>query len=330
MDLRHLRTFVTVAEVGTVSKAALRLRIAQPALSRQIASLEEELGVPLFDRVGGRLLLSGAGERLLGDCRGLLNYARELGEHAQRLRLPDQGVLKVAASPHFIEGVLPDLLQRYAKRFPRVEVKVVDVVGPIVISMLERGEIHLAQSSVGLVGPQDRHIAARPLQSVEMLAACHPGLDLGKGGTVEIEKLAPYPLLHTGPEYVMRRMFDAACRLAGFHPNIALECRAPHALLAMAEAGHGVAIIPSAMRTHSYRLRIVRVAYRRKVLTQPLSILVDSRRPQSGYAVAFCEMLADYVREVFPITRPVEPPVRRARSSGGEPKSGKAGPNRAK
>ena len=75
MDLRHMRTFVTVAELGTVSKAALRLRIAQPALSRHISDLEQELGFKLFDRVGRRLLLTGEGEQLLSDCRGLLNYA---------------------------------------------------------------------------------------------------------------------------------------------------------------------------------------------------------------------------------------------------------------
>jgi DNA-binding transcriptional LysR family regulator len=82
MDLRHIRTFVTVAEVGTVSKAASRLHVAQPALSRQIAHLEDELGVRLFDRAGRRLLLTGEGEQLLSDCRGLLNSVRALGERA--------------------------------------------------------------------------------------------------------------------------------------------------------------------------------------------------------------------------------------------------------
>jgi LysR family transcriptional regulator, nitrogen assimilation regulatory protein len=65
MNLRYARTFVTVAELGTVSKAALRLRVAQPALSRQISAFEEELGLKLFDRVGSRLVLTGEGEQLL-------------------------------------------------------------------------------------------------------------------------------------------------------------------------------------------------------------------------------------------------------------------------
>ena len=77
----------------------------------------------------------------------------------------------------------------------------------------------------------------------------------------------------------MRRNFDAACRLAGFTPNNVLECRAPHALLAMAEAGHGVAIIPSALRIHRYRVRVLRVTYRGKPLNEPLTVLSDKRRP---------------------------------------------------
>jgi DNA-binding transcriptional LysR family regulator len=307
MDLRHLRTFVAVAELGTVSKAAERLHVAQPALSRQIAALEAELGVALFDRVAGRLLLSGAGQRMLGDCRGLLSYARELREHAQALRRPDAGVLKVAGSPHFIDSVFPEFLRRYAKRYPDVRVQLVDLVGLAGVGLLERGEIHLAQSTVSILRAGHQHIASHPLGPVEMLAAFHPSLALAKGGTVEIERLAPYPLLQTGTEYVIRRTFDAACRLAGFEPNIALECRAPHALLAMAEAGHGVAIIPSALRTGRYRLRVARVAYRRKVLSEPLAILYDRRRPQPAYATAFCEMLSLYCRKTAPLAKPVAP-----------------------
>jgi Transcriptional regulator len=78
MDLRRLRTFVAVAELGTVSKAALHLRISQPALSRQINDLEQEFGFRLFDRVGRRLFLTAAGEHLLGDCRGVLGQAGAL------------------------------------------------------------------------------------------------------------------------------------------------------------------------------------------------------------------------------------------------------------
>src|SRR5215207_11072244 len=99
MDLRHARTFVTVAELGTVSSAALRLHTAQPSLSRQISDLERELDLKLFDRVGRRLVLTSDGEQLLGDCRSLLSCAGAVGERARLLRGGETGVLTVAASP---------------------------------------------------------------------------------------------------------------------------------------------------------------------------------------------------------------------------------------
>jgi DNA-binding transcriptional LysR family regulator len=302
MDLRHIRTFVTVAEVGTVSGAAARLHVAQPALSRQIANLEDELSLKLFDRVGRRLLLTSEGEQLLDNCRGLLNYARALGEQAQVLRRGDVGVLRVSASPHLIEGIFPDFLRHYAARYPNVQVRLVDApAGGEAFSMLERGEIHLVQTIARAIDPGEQRFEIHPLAPMEMLAACHPKLRLGSGGSVEISSLAPYPLLQATPDFVMRRNFDAACRLAGFTPNNILECRAPHGLLAMAEAGHGVAIIPSALRIHRYRVRVLRVTYRGKPLSEPLAMLSDKRRPLPGYARVFCEVLAEHVRKGFPL-----------------------------
>jgi LysR family transcriptional regulator, nitrogen assimilation regulatory protein len=101
-----------------------------------------------------------------------------------------------------------------------------------------------------------------------------------------------------------RRLFNAACRVADVEPNILLESRAPHTLLALAEAGQGVAIIPSVLRTDRYRLRIARVTHRRKPLRDRYVIQWDKRRPMPSYAQNFCTALASYMREVLPITRP--------------------------
>ena len=321
MDLRHVRTFVTVAELGTVSSAALRLHTAQPALSRQIGELEDELEVKLFDRVGRRLVLTSAGEQLLSDCRGLLNCASAIGERAQLLRHGDAGTLRVTSSPHLMECVFPEFLHRYAQRFPNVQVRVADVVGSDMLGMLERGEVHFIQSLVRGV-PADDRFEGYPLEYIEMLAACPPGLRLGKNGQVDIAELTRYPLLQINAEFIIRRLFDAACRLAGATPDIVHESRAPQALLALAEAGHGIAIIPSAMRTDHYRLNIVRILCQGKPLREPLAILSDRRRPLVPYAKAFREMLAQYCHEVFPITRPT--PDQRPEPVGGRKRLSRA------
>ena len=301
MELREVRTFVAVADLGSVSKAAEVLHVTQPALSRQIANLESELGLKLFDRVGRRLLLTSEGAQLLQHCRGLLNYSQAVREQADGLKRGDAGMLRVSASPHLIEGLFPDFLRDYAKRYPNVQVRLVELIGPQIFTMLERGEIHLAQAVARALTPDERRFGAYPLAPMEMLAACHPSLTLGKNGSIEIRALAPYPLLQATDDFAIRRSFDSACRLAGFTPNYVLECRSPHALLAMAQAGHGVAIIPSALRVHRYVLRSLRVLYRGKPLNEPLTILYDKRRPLPAYAKVFCDMLAAHAKKLFPL-----------------------------
>jgi DNA-binding transcriptional LysR family regulator len=306
MDLRHVRTFVTVAELGTVSKAALRLRIAQPALSRQIGDLERELGLKLFDRVGRRLLLTGEGEQLLSDCQGLLNYATGVGERAQDLRRGDVGVLKVAATPLHIEGVFSQFLHRYAERYPNVQVKVSEGSGLEILGMVERGDVHLGQMLPYGVPLRDAQFGSQLLEPTELLAACHPSMTLGTRGTIEVGRLRPYPLLLLDTGYGLRRAFDAACRIAGLKPSIRLESRSPHTLLALAEAKHGVAIIATTFRAHRYNLKIVRITYRGRPLREPLAVLWDKRRPLPRYAMAFCQMWTEHVRALFPITQPTK------------------------
>lgn len=305
MDLRHARTFVTVAELGTVSRAAERLRIAQPALSRQIGDLERDLGIRLFDRVGRRLMLTGEGEQLLMDFRALLAAAAAVRERARLLQHGDSGVLKVAASPQQIEGALAPFLVRYAARYPKVQVKLIEALGwAATAAKLESGEIHLGQNLMGAVPPDDARFACRPLEPVELLAAFAPSIGLDGGRGIEIGQLANHALLVVDTDHVFRRHFDAACRLAGIQPNIAFESRAPHTLLAMAENAHGVAIIPSVMRTDRCELRIAAILHRGEPLRVLPAIYWDRRRPLSRYAEAFCDMLSGYMREVFPISRP--------------------------
>lgn len=304
MDLRHARTFVTVAELGTVSKAALRLRIAQPALSRQLIDFERELGLRLFDRIGRRLLLTGEGAQLLSGCRVLLNHASAVIEQAQLLRHGDTGVLKIAGSPQHIESVLSQFLHRYAERYPKVEVKISEGTGSDILTLLERGEIHLGQNLLHAVKLDERHYGSLPLGSVELLAACGPSTPLGQRRSIEVDRLAGFPLLLMDGGFGFRRAFDAASRMAGLKPTIMFESRNPHTLLALAEAGHGVAIVPSQLQCHRYQLRILGLTYRGRALREPLTISWDKRRPLPRFATDYCRMLATYMREVFPISRP--------------------------
>jgi DNA-binding transcriptional LysR family regulator len=301
MDLRRLRTFVAVAELGTVSKAAVRMRIGQPALSRQIADLQQELGLRLFDHVGRGLVLTADGKQLLADCRRVLTDFDAVRERAEVLRRGDTGVVKVAAPPHTIESVLSGFLPRYAVRFPNIHVELTEALGPEQSGMLERGEVHLGIR----LDQRDPRYESRVLPPAEALAAGAMSLELGHGGHIDIRRLTSYPLLLLDG-YSVRHLFDAACRLANVEPKILLESRSSHTLLALAEVGQGVAIIPSLQRTERYKLQIARVTHRRRPIQERVAIQWDRRRPLPPYVVTFREMLAEYMQTVLPITRPTK------------------------
>jgi DNA-binding transcriptional LysR family regulator len=315
MDLKRLRTFVTVAEQGTVSKAALALRITQPALSRQIGDLQQDLRLKLFRRSGRRLVLTREGEQLLGDCRTVLSIADSLNEQAQLLRQGDSGVLRVAAAPQTIESVLPSFLHRYAARYPGVQVKLIEAVAFDHLGLLERGEVHLA---INVLQDSDERLASYPLPPLEVLAVS--ARPLGRdGGMVEVRALAELPLLLPTSGFATRKLFDAACRLDRLEPRVFIESSAPHSLLALAAAGHGVAIIPSTVPPDR-GLRAARVSYQGRPLQTPRAVLWVRKRPLPGFAEGFMAPLAAHMRDIFPPAQALmmkdggRPPRRRARA----------------
>jgi DNA-binding transcriptional LysR family regulator len=301
MDLKHLRAFVAVAELGTVSKAAIRLHTTQPALSRQIIDLEEQLGFSLFDRVASRLRITPEGEQFLGNSRRLLGFVASLTEQAHELRRGDSGLLKVTASPQMIDNVFSMFLHRFAKHYPNVQVSLFESVGVQAFAMIEQGEVLLGTAGDDAVPPSSDRFGRRPLLPITISAAYHAPFELGRSRSIDIRAIASHPLLLLDSSFVLRKTFDAACHLARVRPVILFECSSPHTLLSLAEAGHGIAIVPSNALLHRYTLKAIQIVSGGEPLQEPLSIFWDKRRSLPPYAYDFCELLAGFVREVIPI-----------------------------
>ena len=170
--------------------------------------------------------------------------------------------------------------------------------------MLERGEIHLGISLLETVEADERQFGIYQVPPLELLAAFRPSFPLERHRLVDIGRIAVHPLLVLDSGFVMRRTFDAICRVAGLRPNILIESRAPHTLLALAEAGLGLAIIPSPTRTQRYALRTTRITYKGKPIQEPLAVVWDKRRVLPQYAQGFCELLATHMRALFSTGQP--------------------------
>src|SRR5436305_5868026 len=144
MELRHLRYFVAVAEALNFTKASARLRVAQPALSRQMTDLEEEIGVDLMKRSPRGVTLTAEGRLFLDEVRELLKRADESIEKVRALARGQYGELHVGYAPSPTVEILPPALAAFQKAFPHVNVLLHDASRRELISGLHSGELHLA------------------------------------------------------------------------------------------------------------------------------------------------------------------------------------------
>jgi DNA-binding transcriptional LysR family regulator len=296
MELRHLRYFVSVAEAASVSKAALRVHICQPALSRQIRDLERELGLRLFDRIGRRIQLTTEGEDLLRASRDVLAHAEALTERARSLVSGGTGLLRVGATPQAMQSVLARFLSNFHRARPGVDVRLTEDGGVRLYELVERGDLHVALSGI-LAG---HLLQSRPLFPIRVLAVMAPRPKWRRRTTIEVTELASEPLLLLTREFGSRQLFDAACRIAHLQPRVVLESREPHSLITLAEAGQGVAIVPSTVQFVSKRVQIAPLLQGGMSLGVWGGVAWDPRRALPIYATRFIEDLAAYAARNVP------------------------------
>ncbi|HEY6862935.1 MAG TPA: LysR family transcriptional regulator [Burkholderiales bacterium] len=295
MKLSQLRTFVAVVDGGTVARAALRVRLTQSAASRQIASLEDELGVALFDRIGRRVQLTAEGDDLLKRARRLLADAEALGERARVLKGGQSGTLRVSATPQVIETMLAPFLPRYLRASPEVEVQLLESGGPQQIEELDRGEAQLALMAYGV-----ERFDSRLLYPIHLLAVVSARHRLKSAATCDLAKLADEPLMILGREFGARSWFDGACENARVSPRVVLESSSPHTLLALAGVGHAIAVVPSNVGSLPPSVRAVPLVHQGRAIGRWSMIAWRPERFLAPYARRFVDELVDYAQRAYP------------------------------
>jgi LysR family cyn operon transcriptional activator len=254
MDLKQIRYFVAVAELGNVTRAAERLFIAQPALSRQIQALEEELGVALFERKNRRLSLTYAGDVYLNQMRSILQQLGQANTLIEEVGKGAVGILRVAATPIPMFSVVLPAVARFRENWPRFHIKLTELPTGSAIPLIEQGQADLAVGSP-LTNVSDlswtvlydarlfalvsiRHpLASRPFVTVQELS--HENLLLHK--TSETTRLTRNLLLH----------------IPDIRASAVLESDLSENLLRAAELQLGIAVVTDSLEYSSYALRAI-------------------------------------------------------------------------
>jgi DNA-binding transcriptional LysR family regulator len=249
MELRHLRYFIGVAEALSFTKAARVLRVAQPALSRQIRQLEEEVGVPLFERTRFGTTLTSAGQAFLGEARGLLEQSEQAVRVAQRTGADQTGSLDLGYVWGLFHTRVPEIVARFRRHHPEVAVNLFDLTATEQAEALAAGRL-----DAGFIGLADEAEAAglakRKVGSCQFVAALPANHRSARRGKIRLSLLAQdFFITISDKNYPgASRQARLACERAGFRPRILQAAERGHTILSLVAGGCGVALLPEPLR----------------------------------------------------------------------------------
>jgi DNA-binding transcriptional LysR family regulator len=293
IDLRRLRAFVALAEEGHVTRAAERLSMQQPPLTRLLRGLETELGVLLMHRLPRGVRPTEAGKALLAEARDILARADQLPGIVARAARGEAGSLAIGfTSSAAFHAIVPATLRRFREHFPSVAVTLEEAGTAELVDglMTERLDAAFVRSPVSHIGDLD----VLPVIDEPMLAAIPAGHRLAGATIVDLAELAGEPLIlyrrASGPG--LHDAIVAACRGLGFSPIVAQEAPRLPATLSLVAAGLGITIVPASMQ----RLGGDDIVYRplgpAGVLSAPIDLASRRARPSPALG-QFRKMVSD-------------------------------------
>src|SRR6266705_625818 len=291
MELRHLRYFLAVAEALNFTKAAAQLRVAQPALSRRVQDLEDEIGVDLMKRSPRGVTLTAEGKLFLDEVRELLKRTDESVEKVRALARGEYGELHVGYAPSPTVEILPPALAAFQKAFPRVRVLLHDFSEQELIEGLRNGRLELALMPRG-TGSQSVGPEFETLRSYPICVAVAPTHRFARLKTITLEMVATEAMIGFNrkdyPEYYVG--LDRIFKPLGIKPRIVVECDSSSSLITEIETGRGVAIASPVLRHASGK----RLLYRPLTGTTEMLSVGIARATKGDVTPAgekFCEIL---------------------------------------
>jgi DNA-binding transcriptional LysR family regulator len=291
MELRHLRYFLAVAEALNFTKAATQLRIAQPALSRQIQDLEDEIGVDLLRRSPRGVTLTAEGKLFLEEVRDILKRADESVEKVRALARGEYGELHVGYAPSPSSEILPPALAAFQKDAPRVRVVLHDLASQELIAGLLDGSLDIA-ITVEQMDEPTAGIEFEELCRYPFCAAMAPRHPLARRKSLSLEDIVSQPLigLHRRDYSEYYRILDRMFASMKVRPRVAVECDGSSSLLTELEAGSGIAIVTNLFR-HVAGKRLVFRPLSNSTECLSIGIARAEEADISPAGTKFCEML---------------------------------------
>src|SRR6266516_3941812 len=284
MEIHQLRYFVAVADEGNFSRAAAKVRVAQPSLSQQIRKLEAEIGQPLFDRLPRSVVITEAGRCLLEYARQILASIGDARRSVDELKGKIAGDVAVGAIPTIAPYVLPELVVTFQEHYPDVTLHIVEDVTAGITRRIEAGELDVALASTCQQSPTLRR---ESLGNEPLLALVPEGHPLAKKTLVELDDLKSQRFLLLHEMHCLSQQVHHLLESRRLHPEIALAGSQLSTIANMVAAEIGVSIVPLMMVNHQATPGCVSLPFAPPVPERELNLLYNPLRFQSKAAAAF-------------------------------------------
>lgn len=251
MELRHLRHFVTLAEVRNFSRAAERLHIAQPALSISIRNLEEEIGARLFERGPRVVSLTEAGRVALASARNALSNVEEVSRLAGAVSTGEAGLLRIAFVGGASYRILPRYLPEFRRRYPGVQLELVESTSLEVVEDVHSGVIDAGIVRHPLMNPTG--LTTRVLDTEPLIAVLPRAHRLAAKPRLRLRELGGEPFVQFSRRRApsLNAIISLACQRAGFEPKVSQEALQIQTIVSLVESGLGVALVPASCQAVS-------------------------------------------------------------------------------
>jgi LysR family nitrogen assimilation transcriptional regulator len=292
MELRQLEYFIAIAETGALSRAAVRLSVGQPVLSRQIKALEQELGADLYYRTGRGIVLTEAGRILEQHARGVLDTTAGARRAIHALGSMPAGRVVIGMPPSVGAVLTAPIVQQFRAEFPKVSLGVMEGFSGHVLEWLTTGRIDVA---VLYNAPRSSALASEPLLTDELFLLGPVADPANAGpGKVQASRLAEIPLILPSRPHGLRLLVDEFLSTIGVTPNVQVEIDAMPSTLSLVENGIGYTILSRSCVHHLLEAgRIRRWSIVQPTMTRSLVVATSRQRPVTKAARA----LTGFVRK---------------------------------
>jgi LysR family transcriptional regulator for metE and metH len=288
LEIRHLRLLAAVAEQGSVTEAGRRLHVTQSALSHQLRDAEEKLGTALFLRLGKKMVLTPAGEKLLDSARKVLDELHTAETQIEGLNGGTRGVIRVSTECYTCYHWLPPVLKKFNTRFPGVEVNIVLEATSDPIAALLDGKIDVAVTSCA---PRNKSLRFTPTCEDELVIAMDPRHRLAASTHVQPRDLAGESVFCYPPKEESTLILKVL-RPAGIQPARVTEIPLTESIVDMVSAGLGVALLARwAVKNYLVGGRIVTRPLNKSGFRRRWHAATLRSRPVTPYLTEFLNLL---------------------------------------